>query len=371
VSRLDYRAREAEIRQTSSRFDHLLDAAPDSDGLSRRGRPETIGQAVAESREWSDWAQRGAVGQFAARLDGLDLRAVTDVTLGTSGSGSTSGGALTRPERLGRVGQDFLDRRTFLIDELPVINVSAGNTEYVQDKAPLADLADAAREVAEGGVKPQAGVTFQVVNEAAAVIAAWVNMTRQVMADAPQLQSYIDNRLRYALKRRADKQVISGTGVAPNLLGLTNRSGILTYAPGGAEARYRSIRHAQRLMEDAEAMPEIIVLSPTDGEYFDLSNDTSAGLHAADADGGIRTAGASTAWGLRQVRSTAVAAGTALLIDPTGVALLDRQQITAYTTDSHGSNFTSNVTTLLVECRLGLALFNPASVCRVTFNGTI
>lgn len=379
VNRIDYRLNELNHTRVmmNSPVTRILANDPDSGRPGqgdpyRRRPPETIGQAIAESPEWSAWADRGGVGQFAARLDGLDIRAVTDMTLGTSGSGSTSGGALTRPERLGRVGQDFLDRHTFLIDELPVINVSQGNTEYVQDKTPLADLPDAAREVAELAVKPQGGATFQVVNEAAAVIATWSNMTRQVMADAPQLQSYMDGRMRYSLKRRADKQVIAGTGVAPNLLGLTNRSGILTYAPGSSEARYRSIRHGVRLMEDAEATPEIIVLSPTDAELFDLSNDTSAGLHAGDADGGaLRNGSGSTAWGLRQVRSTAVASGTALLIDPTGVALLDRQQVTAYTSDSHGNNFTANVVTLLLEVRLGLAVFSPQSVCKITFNGIV
>jgi hypothetical protein len=41
-------------------------------------------------------------------------------------------------------------------------------------------------------------------------------------------------------------------------------------APGGAEARYQSIRHGIRLMEDKEAVPEIIVLNPADAELFDL-----------------------------------------------------------------------------------------------------
>jgi hypothetical protein len=40
-------------------------------------------------------------------------------------------------------------------------------------------------------------------------------------------------------------------------------------------------------------------------------------------------------------------------------------------TDSHASNFTSNILTLLLEARLGLALFDPApGVLKITFNGT-
>jgi HK97 family phage major capsid protein len=363
TAQLEIEQRSAEI---NSGIDSMLGSMLDRQG-DELVDSRSIGQRFTDE-EYRSWAGQGARGKFYVDMPGMELRAVTDTTLGGAGSGGT----LTRPQRLTRVGQDFLDRRTYLMDELPTINVTQGNIEYVQDKTPLADLANAAREVAESGTKPQAGVTFQVVSESAAVIAEWVNMTRQVVADVPQIQSYLDGRLRYGLKRRADAQIIAGTGVSPNLLGLQNRSGIITYAPGGAEARYKSIRRAIRLGEDVESVYELIVMNPADAEIFDLSNDTTAGLHAVNAfTGGLADAGARSAWGLRQVRSTAIASGTALLIDPTAVAIFDRQQVQAYMTDSHASNFTSNILTLLLEVRLGLGVFNPVGVAKVTFNGTV
>jgi HK97 family phage major capsid protein len=368
---LDQRSKTIEHNQALSRISGALDngsGRPGSQfGLSGGtggAQHRSLGEAVASSEEWRGWLDRGGIGQFAAPVNGIEFRAVGDVTLAPG-----SAGTMTRPDRQSRMGQDFLDRKVFLVDELPHVNVSQGSIEYVQDSTPLADLADAAREVAESGVKPQASPTFSLITEAAAVIAAWANISRQALADVNQLQSYLNGRLAYAVKRRADKEIINGTGVAPNLRGLLNRSGILTYAPGGAEARYKSIRHALRLGEDVEASYEIIVLNPADAEIFDLSNDTTAGLHATDTDGGVRDAPGRTAWGLRQVRSTAIAAGTAMLIDPMSVAVLDRQQLVAYTTDSHGSNFTSNICTLLLEARLGLALYNPTGVLKLTFNG--
>ncbi len=38
-------------------------------------------------------------------------------------------------------------------------------------------------------------------------------------------------------------------------------------------------------------------------------------------------------------------------------------------TDSHASNFTSNILTLLLELRAGLALFDSVGVAKITFNG--
>lgn len=335
----------------------------------------SIGERFANNDEYRSWARQGT-GTY--RLDlyegdeqGMSLRAVTDTTLG-----ATSGGALARPPLSGRIGLDFLDRRVYLLDRLPHVSTSETALVYVQDKTALADMPDKAVEVTEGSAKPQAGITLAVVTEPFANIAAWANLTRQVAADVPRIQSYLDGRLRYSLKRRADGQIINGDGSAPNLKGLANRTGILTNAPGSAEARYITIRHSIRLMEDKESVPEIIVLNPADAELFDLTNSTSAGLHAVmdnDSPGGAAALAGSpsrTAWGMTQVHSTAIAAGTALLIDPTAVEVYDRQQPTAYMTDSHASNFTANILTLLLEARVGLALWNPLGVLKVTFNGT-
>jgi HK97 family phage major capsid protein len=292
-----------------------------------------------------------------------DFRAVTDVT-----TGATSAGALAQVQRLTRIGNDFLDRKTFLIDLLPSINVTSSAVEIARDSSPLADLANKAVEVSEGSAKPQAGPTLAVETEPIRTIAAWVNITRQAAADYPQVQSYLDGRLRYSVKRRADAQVISGNGTAPNISGLTDRSNINTYTPAaGPEDTAVSIRKAITVMEQDEAVPEIVVVNPADAELFDLTNYAANGLHAVP---NVAGPGARTSWGLTQVRSTAVASGTAVLIDPMAVAVLDRQQVTAYMTDSHASNFVSNILTLLLEARLGLAVFDPAGICAVTFDYT-
>lgn len=321
----------------------------------------SIGQRFIEDDAYGAYVSAGARGTSGAVSANVEFRAVTDLT--TVGAQATT-------QRLSRVGQDFLDRRTYLLDLLPSIQVTTGSVEYVQDVSPLADMANKATEVAEAAAKPQAGITTSLITENAATIAAWTNVTRQAAADTPQMMGYLDGRLRYTLKRRADGQAINGNGTAPNLRGLLNRSGIIAYAPGSAEDRAKSIRHGIRLGEDAEAVYEIIVLNPADAQIFDLTNYSSAGLHANGMDTGLATPGARSAWGLTQVRSTAIAAGTALLIDPMAVSVFDRQEVTAYLTDSHASNFTSNILTLLLEARLGLGLFDPAGVCKITFNGT-
>lgn len=345
---------EARSQEISDSLGAMLGAIADRE----RGEisdTRSIGEQFVAAEGVSAWLGGAKRGTSPAVEVAAEFRAVTDLT------------SANAPKlRIGRFARSFLDRRTFLIDQLPSIRVSSGSVEIVTDASPLADMADKAASITEGSAKPQAGITLTVANEPVATIAAWANLTRQAAADFTGVQDYLDGRLRYAVKRSADKQVVSGSGVAPILSGLTTRAGV-TYAPAGAEARYISIRHTIRLMEDAEAVPEIIVLNPADAELFDLSNGATAGLHAVP---NLAEGSAPTAWGLTQVRSTAVAAGTALLVDPMAVAVLDRQQVSAYMTDSHASNFTSNILTLLLEARLGLAVFDAAGVGKVTFNGT-
>lgn len=362
TSNLHMQVRDAEIeRSTADLLGVMLDQRSDRPVAERR----TVGHALTETDEWRAWAQAdGQRGHLHVSLPG-EFRAVTDGTLAAG-----SAGEMVVTPRLPGIRQETLDRPVALLDLVPHIPVSQASVEYVQDVTANADLIDRVSVVAEGGQKPDAGVTLDVVTEPIKTVAVMTNVTRQAAADVPQFMGYVDGRLRYALRRYADAQLIAGSGVGNNLEGITVRSGINSYAPGSAEARYKSIRHAITMMEQDETVPEIIVMNPADAEIFDLSNDATAGLHAIDTHGGLAMSGPRTAWGLRQVRTNAVASGTAVLVDPTAVAVFDRQQVTAYTTDSHGTNFAFNILTLLLEARLGVGLFQPQGVALVTFNGT-
>lgn len=150
----------------------------------------SLGQRFTGADGYGDWAKQ-ARGKFYVDMPGMELRAVTDATLATG-----SAGTLTRPDRLDRIGRDFIDRKVYLLDRVPHIPVTQGSMEYVQDVTPLADAPNKAVEVAESGTKPQAGVTFELKTETAAVVAAWVNISRQAAADVPQIQAYLDGRLR-------------------------------------------------------------------------------------------------------------------------------------------------------------------------------
>jgi HK97 family phage major capsid protein len=363
MTNLELEIRQREIEGSTADLLGLMLSQTDSQGgIDAR----SVGRRFIDSPEYRAWAgQAGQAGQLRVSAD-MELRAVADATLA-----SGSAGTLVVNPRLPGIVNPVADRPVLLLDVLTHIPVTQAAVEYVQDLTPAADLINRPAWVPEGGAKPDASITLGVVTEPIKTVAVHHNITRQAAADVPQFMGYVDGRLRYALRRKIDTELLSGDGTGNGLIGLLNRGGISTYAPGSAEARYRSIRHAITVMEQQEQVPEIVVLNPLDAEYFDLSNDTTAGLHAVDSQGGLRLTQARTAWGLTQVRSNAVSAGTAVIMDPTAMAIFDRQQITAYTTDSHADNFTHNILTLLLEARIGAALFNAAGVVKVTFNGSV
>ena len=71
-----------------------------------------------------------------------------------------------------------------------------GNTlEYVRETG----FTNAAAPVAEGALKPDSDLKFDLVNTSAKVIAHWMKASRQILSDFAQLRSVIDNRLLYGL----------------------------------------------------------------------------------------------------------------------------------------------------------------------------
>ncbi|RVQ83166.1 phage major capsid protein, partial [Enterobacter hormaechei] len=71
--------------------------------------------------------------------------------------------------------------------------ISSNALEYVREEV----FTNNADVVAEKALKPESDITFSKQTANVKTIAHWVQASRQVMDDAPMLQSYINNRLMY------------------------------------------------------------------------------------------------------------------------------------------------------------------------------
>jgi HK97 family phage major capsid protein len=143
----------------------------------------------------------------------MGLKAVTRITSATTGTGGV--GDAIRPDRISGVQAPLMRQMT--IRNLLLQGRTASNTiEYVKETG----FQNMAAMVAEGAAKPQSDLMFDLVTTTVKTLAHWVRASKQVLADIPLLQSYIDGRLRYGLQYVEEAQILAGDGTGQNLLGL-------------------------------------------------------------------------------------------------------------------------------------------------------
>jgi|GEM_PF-4777315 len=241
---------------------------------------------------------------------------------------------------------------------------SASVTYYTQPTA-----AGDAATVLEGADKPESTPGWTAVTAPIRKIAHYVEVSQESLDDYADFLAVVASEMGSGVVHAENGQLLNGNGTAPNLRGLLNTVGILTYVPAGAEARYRSLRIALRSLRSGDSFvdADTIVLNPADALVFDLSNDTANGLHAVDTLAG---GPAATAWGARIVVTTAIAAGTALVMNAAEAGVVFVRQPPTITVDPY-SRSTANMVRIFCEERLGLGVVRPTAICRVTFNGTI
>jgi HK97 family phage major capsid protein len=334
---------------------------PATGGARVEDRPVEVraGQAFTESESFAQFRGRGATGTAQIVLP-TALRALMD-------NSATSGGAFQNPARpadLPAVLQDRVPRVADLIDRR---TTDSNTVEYVQDTSSVGIGGSGnAAETAEGALKPESTYTFVVVSEPVRTVAHWVNLTRQSVDDNSMLQGYVEGRLAYGLESRIDTQILNGNGTSPNLRGILNVTGVGTYTAGAGEAAVISVRRAITVAQLSEYAPDTVVLSPSDWERIELSTD-SAGLFRVSPNAANSLA--PRIWGLSVVPTTAMTALSFLVgAFRQGATLWERQGTTLLMTDSHASNFTSNILTLLAERRAALAVWRPKAFVKGTFS---
>lgn len=184
-------------------------------------------------------------------------------------SAANSAGELIIPRRVNDI-VSAPDRNVWLRDLLNVQNTDSNAIEYVRETG----FTNNAKPVAEGQLKPQSNLTFDTQVANVKTIAHWIPATRQAVADARQLQSYIDDRLRYGLKLEEEKQILYGDGTGENLSGLLTDPAIQDVGGVGAlGATDNAVDHLRRSLTRVilAGYPATgVVLHPTNWEQIEL-----------------------------------------------------------------------------------------------------
>jgi HK97 family phage major capsid protein len=271
---------------------------------------------------------------------------------------TAGGGAIDVPAPF--IG-DFGDpeRPRYVSDLIPPQPASGTVCVFFQQTTHT-NLADA---VTAGNAKPESAYGITRVQGPIATIAHLVSgIHRQDLADAAFLAQFIGTQMSRDLAIAIDDSVLNGTGVAPDITGILATSGIGTTAAVTGDY-VATVRKAKTSLENLNFVPNALVVNPADSEKLDLTKATGSGDYIFAA--APETGGARSVWGFQVVSTPAIAAGTALLGDfPGGAVLFVRETVRVDWSEAMG--FASNTVTARCEARIGLGVLRPHAFNKVT-----
>lgn len=322
------------------------DEAP-VDGV--KAEAKTLGEHFVKSGAQADFIK----GQGQHTSSAPEFKAASDTNVAGSNGKVQYGGVVDTPLRRLTIS-DLLGRGTMSNTSL---------TYWVQgvvDGAPTA--------VAEDGLKPSIHFNFAPVTEALSKIAVVTKISDEAMSDTDYLVSVINSQLVGRLQVTEEDQVLNGSGTAPNLKGILNRSGLQTYATTAtytAAKGFDGIFHAITMVAtgSAQETADGLVINPADYETLRLAKDGNSQYYA----GGPFSGGNPGLWGVKTVVTPAIAAGTVLVGAFASAAQLFRKGgIQVDSTNSNEDDFKYNRVALRAEERILLAVYRPTAFVKVT-----
>ena len=321
----------------------------ETQGAGRNELPKTMGQTVIESGGFINFSGRGS---FTIPVK----NAITSLV--------GSAGTLIEPQRLAMVMPGM--QRLTIRDLLSWGRTASNSLEYVRETG-FTNNADVVSENPTND-KPESSIAFELDSAPVATIAHWINASKQVLADAAMLASYIDGRLRYGLKIKEEAQLLNGSGVGLNITGLITAA--TAYSNPGvtvqAETAIDRLRLALLQVTLAEYEADGIVLSPIDWCEIELTKKTDNGYLFASPTGLITP----SLWGRPVVASQSMTAGD-FLVGAFQMAAQgwDREDANVTVSTENKDNFVKNMVTILCEERVGLTIFRPEALITGDFDG--
>ena len=315
-------------------------------GGGREDAPLSLGRQFVTGENFKAFA-----GQTSprGRVDMTVNAAITSLTTDTAGAA----GDLVEKTRL--PGVVALPQRRMTVRDLIAPGQMDGSTlEYVKETG----FTNNAGMVSETVKKPESTLKFDLVTTSARVIAHYMKASRQILSDASQLASIIDNRLRYGLAYKEEQQLLTGDGTGQNLLGIIPQATAFSapFDPAGTETVIDSLRLALLQSELAEFASTGIVLNPTDWARIELLKDTTGRYIIGNPQGTL----APTLWGRPVVATQAIKVDKFLCgAFQQGAQVFDRWQARVEVATENEDDFIKNMVTILAEERLALAVYRP------------
>jgi len=223
--------------------------------------------------------------------------------------------------------------------------------------------------------KAQSNYIWTEVTVPIRTIAHFVPASRQILSDAPQVQSLIDTELSYGLQLESDDQILNGDGTGQNLTGILGDSAIndvgqLASGTTAAQRPAAMIEHIRAAVTECQKFEYYningLLLNPVDFQTLETAKATDGHylLVAFAATSGETP----QIWRVPVIVSNAIAVGNFLIGDWTlGAKIYQREGVSIRVSESDGTDFIKNAVKVLAEERMCLAVNRPKAYCKGLF----
>jgi len=296
--------------------------------------------------------------------------------VGTTGSA----GALVRPDRDPTVYRTIGGMRQLRIaDLIPSIPTQSSSVEVMR-------LADAGNPAAPQGTvlgvgkgelagKAKTTLEWELVTVNIPTIAVHTIASRQVLSDAPMLQSMIDGELTYKLQLQSDAQLLTGDGTGQNLRGLLNDAAVnnvgeIANGTSSADLPSAMIDHIRAAVTECQKSEYYningLVMNPVDWQTLETAKATDG--HYLLVAFAATSSETPTVWRVPVIITNAMPEGQFLLGDwRLGAQLYVREGVSIRVSEHHKELFTENGVAILAETRYGLGISRPKAFCKGSF----
>lgn len=341
-------ARVTELEQKSSRGNKPTEQ-----------QPQSIGQKFVASDEVKAAMERGTSWKGTVQVEMKNITSASST--GTSGTS-----ALVVADRQPQIIAQP-NRRLVIRDLLMPGNTQSNSVDYVKETL-FTNNADFVAENPDHAY-PQSDISFSLNTLPVRTIAHFVMAPKSILADAPQLQTYIDGRLRYGLAYKEDLAFLNGDGTGTSILGLMAQS-TKYKQPAGVTVKGETMIDRLRLAMLQTTLAEYPatghILNPTDWASIELTKDSVSRYVFANPMG---MAGP-VLWGLPVAESLAMAQGKFMTgAFSLAAQLFDREDATVSISTEDRDNFVKGMVTILAEERTTLVVYRPQAIINGDFTG--
>jgi len=342
IDEIHQKTRQA-IREANAPAHHLPLATEPV--IAQPQRAKSLGELFTEHERYKNWTP----GQdLFMQIQEWDAKTLMTTTAGFA------------PENL-RIDRviESAQRRPMIQSLIPQTTTSQGAIVYMEETT----FTNAAAATAEGGTYPESALAYTERSDAVRKVSTLLPVTDEQLDDVPQIQSLINNRLTLMLMLAEESQILTGSGVAPNLTGFANKSGVQTQAKGADPTPDAIYKGMTKVRHTGFADVTGVVMHPNDWQDIRLLKDSNGNY----IWGNPAEAGPERIWGVAVVQTIAQTENTALLGDFALFSeLFRRKGIEIKVTDSHSTYFAEGKQAIRADLRVALAIYRAAAFCNVT-----